>query len=77
MGWLKYLMLALQYGPKIVSIVSEIIDLVGGLPSYQADSYEAELAAAVQIFQGTGNRQPLAELRDRLHARRFGQVIRS
>lgn len=73
MGWLEALKLIIVWGPKLFSMVSEIIDLIKGLQDPQAkDAMRVELKSAALVAKSNGDRRPLRDLRDRLYARRDG-----
>ena len=73
MGWLNIILTLIKYGPKLFSMVSEIIDLIKGLSDPQAkEATLVELKSAATVAKSNGDRRPLRDLRDRLYARRDG-----
>lgn len=75
MGWLSILLLVIQYGPAIVHLVVEIVDMIKRLrhPTEQSH-FKAELEDAVKRYKETGDRTWLRALRDRLITRLFVTV---
>jgi hypothetical protein len=82
MGWLTWLKLLLEYGPSIVALVTEIVELIqtlmehqreDGSPAMAMEGLEARLLADFEnrgaIYKRTRDRGPLREMRDTLRAR--------
>lgn len=62
-----------KYGPDIVAIVKEIIDLIKKLPKEEREVEALTLQSEVENFRKTKDRNRLRRLRDRLHGRCFGE----
>ncbi len=73
MGWLSILLMIIQYGPQLFTLVSEIIEMIKKRrhPEEQK-SLKADLADAVSHYRLTGDRGRLRALRDRLKSETFG-----
>jgi hypothetical protein len=73
MGWFEILSLIIKYGPKLFSMVSEIIDLIKGVDDVQKkEALHVELKSAAVVAKSNGDRRPLRDLRDRLYEMRDG-----
>ena len=73
MSWLSILKLLITYGPKLFSMVSEIVDLIKGLQDpLVKEATLVELKSAAAVAKDSGDRRALRDLRDRLYTRRDG-----
>ena len=72
MGILQIILLVIQYGPSLFSLVSEIVDLIRKLRGQEKEGFEVDLKRAVDHYRRTKDRRPLRELRERLQKRCFG-----
>lgn len=72
MGFLQIILLVIQYGPSLFSLVSEIVELIKKLRGQEKEAFKVELDRAVTEYRVTRDRRPLRELRARLQQRCFG-----
>lgn len=76
-SWFKFLMLAIQYGPKVYSLVGDIVDLIKLLDKgNEQDQAKAELEAALDIYKQTKNGAHLRSLRTSLTTRLIARLDR-
>jgi len=71
MGWIGWILLALRYGPAIVGIVTEIIELIRRMRDVHGNTDEARFAeqrlrAAMEDYRKRRDRRRLRQLRDDL-----------
>jgi hypothetical protein len=71
MTWITFVISILgylfQYGPQLVALVKEIMDMIKQSHPSQQPALTAELGGAVKTFQATGNKRPLLELMQKIH----------
>tara|TARA_R110000868_G_scaffold9394_6_gene46944 strand:- start:4112 stop:4345 length:234 start_codon:yes stop_codon:yes gene_type:complete len=68
MGILQIIMLVLTYGPKLFSLVSEIIDMMKKLKGHADEpKFTADFETALNAFRLNKDRRPLREFRDKLY----------
>lgn len=76
MGWLSIIGLIIQYGPGIIHLVTEIIELIKKMresgKKSQATFAEASLTNALTHYKKTKDRRLLNALRERLHTDCYG-----
>lgn len=70
MIWIEIIILIFRYGPSIVKMVKEIIDLIKKKPAHLQPTYNAELLHACRTLRSNKNQQvgtnALMELKARL-----------
>ena len=73
MGWLKIILLLIQYGPAIYQLVKQIIDLFKKIgesneKSFQFSPYQQDirLREALDYYKKTRDKEKLIKLRDEL-----------
>ena len=62
----------IKYGPALISLVSEVIDLIRKLRGQEAEAFKVELKQAAHSYKANGDMRPLEALRDRLRKRCLG-----
>jgi hypothetical protein len=73
MSIISIILLILQYGPAIFSLVAEIIKLIKNLRDKKEQAvFTSELADAVRHFKANADARRLEKLRDKLRTRCFG-----
>lgn len=63
---LNWILLLIQYGPAVISLIREIIALFSKLTPAQRAEAEAELKSAKSDYKLFKDRRPLEDLRDKV-----------
>lgn len=69
MPWWKILLLVIQYGPAVVELVGEIIDLTKKLKGQEKEAFKVELKRARAEYKISKRTEPIEELHARLKKR--------
>ena len=72
MSFFSILIFLLKYGPAIISLVTELWELIGKLRGNDKADAKAELEAAILAYRQNKDRGPLITLRNRLRRRVYG-----
>ena len=63
----EVLMILLKYGPKVFTLLVEIINGIKKVPDAKiAEGFKADMGLAAMNYKATKDRLPLQELRDRV-----------
>jgi hypothetical protein len=72
MSFFSIILFLIKYGPAIISLVTELWELIEKLRGNDKDDAKAELEAAVLAYRQNKDRGPLLTLRNRLRRRVHG-----
>lgn len=73
MSLISIILFLIKYGPAIISLVTELWELIGKLTGRERDEARLEFKEAVRLYRQNKDRGALLKLRQRLRRRIHGE----